>query len=78
MADDDSDVSLLPVKKHGRPVLFGEVLDTKVQKFREGGGVVSVRITLAAARGILLSCNQLRRVKFGVDVELTGSGHTLF
>ena len=42
-AEDDSDLTVLPPKKRGRPVLLGEDLDTKVQlylqKVREGGGV---------------------------------------
>ena len=73
-ADDDGDVRLLPMKKCGRPVLLGEVLDTKVQQYpqrvREGGRVVSTRIVMAAARGILLSCNRSRLVDFGGDVDL--------
>ena len=73
-ADDDGDVRLLPIKKRGRPVLLGEVLDVKVQQYlrrvREGGGVESARIAMAAARGILLAYNRSRLVEFGVDVEL--------
>ena len=72
--DDEGDVRLLPMKKRGRPVLLGEMLDMKVQQYlkrvREGGGVVSARIAMAAARGILLSCNRSRLVEFGGDVEL--------
>ena len=57
-AVDGGDVILLPMKERGRPVLFGEVLDTKVQQYlkkvRKGGGtgVVSARIAMAAGRGI--------------------------
>lgn len=73
-ADNDGDVRLLPMKKRGRPLLLGEVLDTRVQQYlrkvREGGDVVSARIAMAAARGILLSCNRSRLVEFGGDVEL--------
>ena len=62
------------MKKRGRPVLLGEVLDTKVQQYlrrvRDGGGVVSARIVMAAARGILLSCDRSRLIEFGRDVEL--------
>ena len=36
----------------------------------EGVGVVSARIVMAAARGILLSCNRSRLIVFGRDVEL--------
>ena len=73
-ANDDGDVRLLPMKKRGRPVLLGEVLDVKVQQYlrrvRERGGVVSARIAMAAARGILLAHNRSRLVEFGGDVEL--------
>ena len=66
-ADNDGDVRLLPMKKCGRQALLGEVLDTKVQQYlmrvREGGGVVSARIAMAATRGILLSCNRSRLVE---------------
>ena len=62
------------MKKRGRPVLLGETLDKKVQQYltrvRDGGGVVSARIAMAAARGILMSCNRSRLVEFGGDVEL--------
>ena len=37
---------------------------------REGGGVVSARIAMAAARGILLSCNRSRLVEFGGHVQV--------
>ena len=72
-AEDDGDVTL-PMKKRGRPVLLGDVLDRKVQKYlvrvRNGGGVVSAKIAMAAARGILMSCNRSRLVEFGGDVQL--------
>ena len=51
-------MSVLPCRKRGRPYLLGEELDTIVQlylkKVREGGGVVSSRIAMAAARCIVL------------------------
>ena len=66
-------MTVLPPKKRGRPVLLGEDLDGKVQlylqKVREGGGVVSARIAMAAARGILLSCDQTKLVEFGGHVR---------
>lgn len=74
-AEDNGDVTLLPMKKRGRPVLLGEALDRKVQQYlvrvRDGGGVVSARIAMASARGILMSCNRSRLVEFGGDVQLT-------
>ena len=49
--EDDGDGTLLPMKKRRRPVLLGEVLERKVQKYlvkvRDGGGVVSARIAMA-------------------------------
>ena len=73
-AEDDGDVTVLPPKKHGKPVLLGEDLDRKVQlylkKVREGGGVVSARIAMAAARGILLSYDRIQLAEFGGHAEL--------
>ena len=55
-AQDEGDVTELPPKKRGRPVLLGSELDTLVQtylrKVRERGGAVSARIAMAAAQGI--------------------------
>ena len=63
-AEDDVDVTVLPWKKRGRPVLLGEELDEKMkmylQKVRDGGGVVTGRIAIVAARGILLSCDKAK------------------
>ena len=39
-------------------------------RVRDGGGVVSARIAMAHARGILMSCNRLRLVEFGGDMQL--------
>ena len=71
---DDEDVSVLPPKKHGRPVLLGEELDKKVQQYllkvREGGGAVSAQIAIASARGILLHCDRSSLVEFGGHIQL--------
>ena len=51
--DDGEDLLVLPTKKLGRKVLLGEKLDSMVlylRKVREGGGAVSVKIVVAAAR----------------------------
>ena len=49
-------------------------MDLKVQmylkKVREGGGVVTARITMAAARGILLTCDRSMLAEFGGHVHL--------
>ena len=73
-AEDGGDITALPLKKCGRKVLLGQELDTNVQmylkKVREGGGMVSARIAMAAARGILLKCDQTKLAEFGGPVQL--------
>ena len=65
---------VLPLKKQGRPVLFGKKLDNKVQvylkKVKEGGGAMSAQIAVAAARGIVLSCNKSWLEEFRGSVRL--------
>lgn len=72
--EDDGDIAALPLMKRERPVLLGQQLDTQVQtylkKVREGGGAVSARIAMAAARGILLKCDRSKLVEFGGHIEL--------
>ena len=41
-----------------------------LKKVREGGGVVSARIAMAAAKGILLTCNRSMLAEFGGPVTL--------
>ena len=73
-----ADITALPSKKRGRPVLLGQELDATVQMYlkrvREGGGAVSARIAMAAARGILLKCDPTKLAEFGGHVQLTGIG----
>ena len=72
--EDSDDLESLPAKKRGRRVLLGDDLDLKVQaylkKVRKGGGVVSARIAMAAARGILLTCDRSMLAEFGGHVHL--------
>ena len=72
--DDGEELTAFPAKKHGRKLLLGDDLDHKVQvylkKVREEGGAVSARIAMAAARGILLKCNQSMLAEFGGPVQL--------
>ena len=67
--DDGENVTAFPAKKRGRKLLLGDDLDHKVQvylkKVSEGGGAVSARIVMVAARGILLKCNRSMLVEFG-------------
>ncbi len=79
--DDDNDdnepgsITELQPKKRGRKLLLGDNLDAKVQlylrKVREGGGAVSGRIAIAAARGILRRCNQSMLADNGGPIHLT-------
>lgn len=73
-SDDDDDLQMMYAKKCGRQLLLGHDLDTKVQlyqkKVREAGGVVSARIAMAAARGILLTCSRSILAEFGGHVEI--------
>ena len=50
-------ITSLPVKKRGRPLLLGEKLDSHVKSYiraiREGGGVVTTSIKMAAATAIV-------------------------
>ena len=71
---DVGDIDSLPLKKRGRDLLLGEELDRKVQEYlknvRSSGGVVSARIAMAAARGILLSYDKNMLAEFGGPIEL--------
>ena len=54
---DPLEISSLPIAKHGRPLLIGEDLDSRVLQhimaIRKEGGCVSLKIILGAAIGIL-------------------------
>ena len=73
-ARDDEDLTLLPGKKRGRHLLLGDELDKQVQMYlkrvRDGGGVVSARIALAAARGMLLSFDKFKLVEYDGHIDL--------
>ena len=67
-------VTSLPVQKRGRPYLLGDKLDKLLQmyirKIRDGGGSVSTRIVVAAARGLLLSYDKIKLEEFGGSLRL--------
>lgn len=71
---DDGDIVALPLKKRGRPLLLGEDFDklvrTYVAKIREGGGIVTARIVVAAARGILLHYDKSMLAEYGGHAQL--------
>ena len=53
-------------------------LQVYVKKVREGGGVLTARILIAAARGIIMACERCRLVEFGGHVQLSRPGPSLF
>ena len=70
-------VSALPLKKRGRPVLLGDRLDVMVQKYvaklREDGGIINTDIVTSGTHGILKSVDRTRLMEFGGHVSLTKS-----
>ena len=72
--DGVGEITSLPTKPQGRPLLLGKDLDDKVlayiRKVREGGGGVSARIATAATRGIVMSCDKHRLTEFGGHVQI--------
>ena len=67
----------LPHKKRGRRLLLGEKIDTHVQMYlsrlRDAGGVITARIAIAAAKGMIYACDRSMLVEFGGHVELNCS-----
>ena len=74
-AGGDENIKSLSHMKRGRPLLLGERLDTMVQKYlkkvREGGGVVTARVAIAAARAIILTQDRSQLIELGGHIELT-------
>ena len=57
LSEGDINITELPQKKKGRPLLLGEKVDKQVQayltSFRESGAVVNTAITMACTEGIV-------------------------
>ena len=72
---EDLEVSELPLKKIGHPLLLGEDIDKQVQaylmKLREVGGVVNSAIARASARGIIRMTNPKLLASNGGHIVLT-------
>ena len=74
--DSDDEITELPPKKRGRPLLLGKNMDEKLQlylqKIREQGGVVTASVVVAAAWGIMLSsdCDRMQLAEFGGHIVL--------
>jgi hypothetical protein len=73
--DANAEVSTLPAKKRGRPLLLQEDIEKQLQlylkKVRDQGGVITASVAVAAARGILLFYDSSRLVEFGGHIELS-------
>ena len=71
----DCEVSTLPLKPRGRPLLLGPELDVAIQDYikalRSTGGVVNTAIILAAAEGIIGARCPGKLKKQGGDLLLT-------
>ena len=71
----DDVIPELPSKKRGLPLLLGNNPDEQVQlyscKIRENGGIVTASVVVAAARGILMSCDRTQLAEFGGHIELS-------
>ena len=66
-------MTILSLKKRGRPILLGAHIDKLVQlwlkKIREHGGVITASVVMAAALGILIARDKSLLAEFG--------GHTI-
>ena len=71
----DDEITELPPKKRGRPLLLGKDIDEKIQlylrKIREQGGIITASVVVAAARGILISSNRMQLAEFGGHIVLS-------
>ena len=74
-SSETSEVTVLPVKKCGRPLTLGEGLDAEVQQniraLRLVGTSVSCSLVLAAAGGIVTAKNRTLLVDNGGHISLT-------
>ena len=74
-AREDSDVDRLPNVKRGRPLLVGQQIDEKIQQYlrnlRDCGGVVNTAITIASAKGIVMSIDRTRLSEYGGHLNLS-------
>ena len=71
---EDEELSTLPPKKRGRPTLLGEhekQLELYLRKIRQQGGVITASVVVAAARGIMISCDRSQLYEFGGHISLS-------
>lgn len=71
----DIRVQVLPVKKRGRPLLLGGKLDSEVKSYiravREGGGVVTTSITVAADTAIVRKADRNLLAEHGGPITIS-------
>ena len=72
---EDPVVKCLPTKAQGRPLLLSKDLDKAVQEYveatRAAGGVVNTAIVMAAAVGMVSSCDVTKLSSHGGHVNIT-------
>ena len=72
---DNLTVKSLPVKRRGMPLLLGENLVSEVKSYiqvvREGGGVVTTSITMAAATAIVRKADKSSIAENGGHITIT-------
>ena len=70
-----NDVNVLPIKRHGRPVSFGEDLDRVVRDYIQNQrrkGAVITRLTVTAIGGaIVMKHNKSMLSEFGGGITVT-------
>ena len=73
----DINVTSLTVKKRGRPLLLGEKLDEQVKHYlkavREGGGVITIAITIASATAIVRRADRNLLSEYGGPILITAN-----
>ena len=81
-AGDSEPLTSFPEKRCGRSLLLGNNLDEKLQlyanKVREGCGVVSSKIVMAAAHGMLLASDRSKLAEYGGHILLNRHWAYLF
>ena len=74
---DNLTVKSLPVKTSGRPLLLGEKLDSEVKSYikavREGGGVITTSVTMAAATAIIRKADRSLLAENGGHITNTNN-----
>ena len=69
------EISELPQKRHGRPLLLEEELEDEVKVFikskRESGSVVNTKTVMGTARGVVISHDANLLVNNGGYINIT-------